>query len=166
MGDQVASRWCSPCSIGLELSRTSTATRYSQPPLSTIAQAIGTKPLGGVQVFLCCSAILQNVSESHYRSGARNQLQGTRCTPTTHYAEQRGRLTSVARHVGVDRCSAHTAGGGAGAPHAAGRREHAGHLHPLQGLPHHLQPGLPPTEQAHNTHPHPHARAHTHTPHI
>ncbi len=28
------------------------------------------------EVFLCCSAILQNVSESHYRSGARNQLQG------------------------------------------------------------------------------------------
>ncbi|ELR18818.1 BTB/POZ domain containing protein [Acanthamoeba castellanii str. Neff] len=27
------------------------------------------------EVFLCCSAILQNVSESHYRSGARNQLQ-------------------------------------------------------------------------------------------
>lgn len=27
------------------------------------------------EVFLCCSAILQNVSESHYRSGAPNQLQ-------------------------------------------------------------------------------------------
>lgn len=27
------------------------------------------------EVFLCCSAILQNVSESHFRSGARNQLQ-------------------------------------------------------------------------------------------
>jgi len=27
------------------------------------------------EVFLCCSAILQNVSESHFRSGAKNQLQ-------------------------------------------------------------------------------------------